>query len=648
MPQAVLVQLPIPRRNLGRRSGNIPLAAACLKQAAAEGRCGGAVEILPERLASHLGDAALVALLSGMAPGILGFTVHCWSRDRAVYLAGEVRRRTGAKIVLGGPEITPDTAAFYEGRADFLVFGEGEALFRRLLADPAAWAAGRGAEPASEIFRRAGSPYLDGLLDPGGENLMLLETQRGCPYRCGFCFYNKSRKDLVFAAEEKVLAAVSWAIERGVPEIYVLDPSLNCRPGLRGMLQAIARLNAGRRVSLFSEIRAEAVDDELADLLAAAGFGWFEIGLQSTNPAALRRIGRPTRLRGFLAGVRRLKARGITPSIDLIAGLPGDDLRGFRRSVDFVADHGLNDDVQVFPLSVLPGTAFRARSRELGLSYEPHPPYTVTRTAGFGPEELLAAWDYAEQRLQACFFPPPELDPAWRIGDSPRGPEEAGDLWVRYEAGSFLAKLVLRRGRPLGEIRRLAARLTHPYQVLVPPGTPLAEVHRALAVTTAANPFVPLEVVFFEPGEIPPTRQLLSALRLRRPHFLDGELRFQFPAPGNRAVWFTLVTADPAPRYRGETERQVLWWRGPGLPGERDLLAAEGVDGLLVDPALPAASLERFQDRLAGRADELPELGFADVLLQRRWLLCTHAGEYAAQALAWVRGASGEGGEGGP
>jgi len=40
------------------------------------------------------------------------------------------------------------------------------------------------------------------------------------------------------------------------------------------------------------------------------------------------------------------------------------------RSVDFVADHGLQDDVQIFPLAILPGTDFRRRSRELGLRFE--------------------------------------------------------------------------------------------------------------------------------------------------------------------------------------------------------------------------------------------------------------------------------------
>ncbi len=638
MQRALLIQLPIPRRNFGRRGGNIPLAAACLKQAC-RGTAGWAVEVFPERLASHLGDAALIELLAEKRPEVLGLTVHAWSRDRALYIAEEVKRACGARIVLGGPEVTPDAAPFYAGRADFLVFGEGEAIFRRLLSDPDAWKEGRGSEPADAIFRSAPSPYLDGLLDPGDENPMLLETQRGCPYRCGFCFYHKSRRGMAFAEQARVLAAAAWAIERGVGEIYVLDPSLNCRPDLHPLLAAIARLNAARRVSLFSEIRAEAVDDELADLLAAAGFSWFEIGLQSTNPRALRRIGRPTRLDGFLSGVRRLKSRGITPCLDLIVGLPGDDLPGFRRSVDFIADHGLNEDVQVFPLAVLPGTEFRARSRELGLHYAPEPPYTVTRTEGFGPEELLAAWDYAENRLQACFFPPPELDPAWRIGDSSRDPATACDLWVRFaETGDYLAKLLLSPGRPVDEIRRLARRMTQPYQILVAPGTPFPEVRRALSVTTAVNPFVPLEVVFFEPGAIPPTRELLAALNLRRPHFLDGDLRFQFPAPGNRAVWFTFVSEDPALRFRGETERQVLWWRCCTLPGMEDLRAAEDLDGVLIDSRLPVREIEEFQDRMAGCAEELTEIAFGDVLLQRRWLFLTHPGEYAAHAPTWESG----------
>jgi hypothetical protein len=53
-------------------------------------------------------------------------------------------------------------------------------------------------------------------------------------------------------------------------------------------------------------------------------------------------------------------------------------------------------------------------------------------------------------------------------------------------------------------------------------------------------------------------------VRLRRPHFLDGDLRFVFPQPGNRAVLFTVVSGARQPRFQGEMERQAYWWRRSG------------------------------------------------------------------------------------
>ena len=51
MTRVLLLQLPIPRQNFGRRSGNIPLGAACIKQAA-RGLRGVDVAVLPESLSS--------------------------------------------------------------------------------------------------------------------------------------------------------------------------------------------------------------------------------------------------------------------------------------------------------------------------------------------------------------------------------------------------------------------------------------------------------------------------------------------------------------------------------------------------------------------------------------------------------------------
>ncbi len=636
MTRVLLLQLPIPRRNFGRRTGNVPLGAACLKQAV-RGLRGVDVAILPERLSSYLGDAALLELILESSPDIIGFSVFSWNVERSLYLAGRLKAAGRVRIVFGGPEVTPDNPLVRSPHVDFVVHGEGERVFRRLLSDPGFWAQGRAAESAADIFRSAPSPYLDGLLEPALERLMLLETQRGCPYRCGFCFYNKSRKGLSFAEPANLLRAVSWAVEHTVGEVYLLDPSLNSRPDLAELLTGIACLNPQKTVNFFSEIRAEAVTGRLADLLAAAGFNWFEIGLQSTNPRALAIMNRPTRLDRFLRGAACLKQRRITPSIDLIIGLPGDDLGGFMRSVDFVADHGLQDDVQIFPLAVLPGTSFRRRHRELGLRFEPHPPYTVTATPEFAPEDFLLAYDYAESRLETVFFPLPDLEVSWRRGAG-RDFQKATDLWVRPGETPFVAKLIVNHERPLEEIRRLASRLTQPYQVLVGPQVrDSGYIETLLGMITAANPFTPFEVVFFEPPDIPRTSDLLDALSLQRPHFLDGDLRFLFAQAGNRTVLFTLVSGDRRPRFRQDMQRQVFWWRGSRLPSLKDLSDVADLDGILIDSAVPDRAVCAWQDEYGPAAAGEVAIGFAEVGLQARWLQRTSPDDYVPSVMNWRR-----------
>jgi MoaA/NifB/PqqE/SkfB family radical SAM enzyme len=639
MNHVLLLQLPIPRQNFGRKTGNIPLGAACLKQSA-QSLPGVRVDILPERLASYLGDAALLNLLGDLKPDIFGFTLFSWNLERSLYLSEKLKAAWGPRIVCGGPEVTPDNPRTRSRHVDFLSCGEGEAVFRRLLTDPDSWQTGSGGESAAEIFRAAESPYLSGILAPEAENLMLLETQRGCPYRCGFCFYNKSRQGLVFAEERNLLRALAWAVKSRIAEVYLLDPSLNSRPQLKALLAGIARLNADGGIRLFSEIRAEAVDDELADLLAAAGFYWFEIGLQSTNPKALELMNRPTRLKRFVEGAERLKARGITPSIDLILGLPGDDLQGFMRSVDFLTDHGLKDDVQIFPLAVLPGTDFRKRSRELGLQFDAHPPYTVTASRGFSPEDFLLAYDYAETRLDAVFFPLPDLDVSWRAGGAACGLEKASDLRVRLGKRLYVAKLMLNRERPSADIRRLAGQLTQPYQLLVGPGVGGTYLKKVLKIATAENPFTPVEVVLFEPFVPFRTCELLAAAHLKRPHFLDGDLRFLFAKPGNRAVLFTLVSADPTLRFQGDMERQVFWWRKPALPELKDLAEFENLDGVLIDAPASVREIAEWQDRLGRKAAEKHHISFADAHLQRRWLLLANPEEYVENVMSWEAGTS--------
>jgi len=643
MTDVLLIQLPIPRLNYGRRTGNVPLGAACLREAA-RGIDGVRVDIMPASLSSFLGDAALLDSIVASRPDIVGFSAYCWNIERVLHLARCLKQALGPRIILGGPEVTPDNPLLPAAAVDFCVHGEGEGVFRRLLEDERLWRRRAAAADSGDIFKTSPSPYLQGYLEPWLEDIMLLETQRGCPYPCAYCYYNKSRRGLVFADRDRVLEAVRWACEAGIGELFLLDPTLSVRPDLTALLAGMERINHRRRLSIFSEIRAEGVDAALAERFAAAGFRGFEIGLQSTNPPALKAVRRPTDIDRFLTGVRLLKANGIVAAIDLMMGLPGDSLRTFKRSVDFLATHDLCEDVQLFPLALLPGTEFRARSRALGIDFDPHPPYTVRHTPGFGDEDFLAALDYAESRLDTVFYPPPDLDIAWRAGDAAGG-RPPTDVYARLGGRTYLNKLMVARRRPLAEIERLARRLTHPYQVFYwPQRVDEDYLEAVLGVLTASNPFCPLEILLLgRPGGGRfSTQRLLAALQLQRPHFLDGDLRYMYGRPGNRTALFTIVCADATPCFQGDMQRQVFWWEATAPPEREDLERLFDLDGVLIDVPAGDSHLRTWQDRFAPQAGELPMISFARLELQARWLALTAADDYVASAMQWCGAVDGD------
>ena len=628
MTSVLLLQLPIPQMNFARLTGNVPFGAAYLKQAAS-GMTNIRVDILPESTTSYLADEALFREILDRRPDIVGFTVYCWNLDRSLYLARRLKTTYGPKIMFGGPEITPDNHRAVDDAVDFRVFGEGESVFQKLLQDPSYWSLESAAAPSDHIFHSCRNPYLADILEPEIENMMLVETQRGCPYHCGYCYYNKSRDSLTFADTDVILDSLRWARDRGTAEVYLLDPSLNARPDLKALLEEIEILNRDRRLALISEIRAEAVDADLADAFARAGFVWFEIGLQSTNPAALKTMRRPTDLKRFIDGAGHLKQADILPRIDLIAGLPDDDLEGFKASVDFLKSNDLIDDVQVFPLSVLPGTEFRSSAVRMGLNFSAHPPYTIEGTPNFNPEDLLLAFDYAEVQLDLALFPMPDLDIAWRRADRTKNSRSIEHCSAKVGKNRWISRLVLADRLPPEQLNRIAADLTHPYQIHIHPGAYDPEfIDQVLRSVTEANPFTPLEVVFFAPPELPDTFRHLEAIALQRPHFLDIEQRFLFPEKGNRSVLFTLVSKKNQLMFNRDMQRQVYWWEHANLPVDTELEEHTDLDGVLIDTTASGEHVRDWQDQFAGRADQLPLIGFADISQQTRWFALTAASDY--------------------
>jgi radical SAM superfamily enzyme YgiQ (UPF0313 family) len=436
--KVLLVQLPIPPLGPAPVRGNVPLAGAYLKLWAEQRGLGSdyAIELLPTILANNLGDRALAAEIARRDPWLVGFTCYLWNIERTLWIARELKRlRPGVRIVLGGPEVTPDNRWLLEtGDYDFAVIGEGEQTFVSLLLGllgddfPPVPVAGLYVPPTTgsrfqpqllPAFRtplpdldRLGSPYVAGILDAADEGMMLLETTRGCVFKCKFCYYPKSYDKQYYLAREQILAGLRHAAEHGAGEVFLLDPTLNQRRDFADFLRILAEGNPGRRFSYFAELRGEGVNEDTARLLRDANFTEVEVGLQSIEPDAMTRMDRKNNLKAFERGVRAMMNQGIRVKVDLIVGLPGDTPESVRRGLHYLHDGGLVTDLQVFNLAVLPGTAFREEAGQLGLVYQPRPPYYVLQTPALSRTDLYALMEEAQQLFELEFDaqPPPVLD----------------------------------------------------------------------------------------------------------------------------------------------------------------------------------------------------------------------------------------------
>lgn len=423
----LFAQLPIPPAGLAPIVGNVPLAAGYLilhaRQHGLESDYDFA--ILPPRVANTYSESGLVEDILRRDPWMVGFSCYLWNIDRTLWIASQLKaRRPDLLIVLGGPEITADNAWVLEsGVVDYAVVGEGEQTFTELLGTllsgsdrgqliPGLW---RATNPQMPLFRKpmanlsqVSSPYLAGILDAADERLLLLETIRGCVFKCKFCYYPKSYDALYFVDEDKIVANLRHAREAGATEVVLLDPTLNQRRDFDEFLRLLARENHDHQFKYFGELRAEGIKPETAALLRAANFTEVEIGLQSIDPAAQNLMDRRNNLKAFERGVGAMIDAGIEVKVDLIIGLPGDTLASVRRGFDYLASSKLFTSTQVFNLAILPGTAFRHEAEQLGLKYQPRPPYYVYQTPTLDTSDLYSLMEDAQEVFESEWDPFPE------------------------------------------------------------------------------------------------------------------------------------------------------------------------------------------------------------------------------------------------
>lgn len=349
--------------------------------------------------------AVLEKIMAVPAQGY-GFSVHIWNKTFVFKLIRMLRKlRPQAAIVIGGPEVAFDAERIFAElpQADYIVQGEGELVFSELLQ----YLAGGGAVSQHIAYREGEQVNLNGGITviedmsllpfpyPDLEKMLAehkivyYECTRGCPFNCAYCLSSISRS-VRKRPLELVLRDLDRFIAAGVPLVKFVDRTYNLdEKYFLPMMQHLAQ--ADTNATFHFEIKADILSERVMDFLATVPKGRFqlEVGIQSTHQPTLKAINRQDNWEKLAANVKRLLSFGnMHIHVDLIAGLPYEDLPTFAKSFDDV--YGLGADMlQLGFLKVLPGTQMRRETEQHDLRYMDEPPYEILATKYMPYEDML-------------------------------------------------------------------------------------------------------------------------------------------------------------------------------------------------------------------------------------------------------------------
>ena len=220
--------------------------------------------------------------------------------------------------------------------------------------------------------------------------ILYYETSRGCPFSCSYCLSSVEEK-VRLRSLRLVERELQFFLDRRVPQVKFVDRTFNCNHSHAMAVWKYLREHDNGFTNFHFEIGADLLTEEEIALLNTLRPGQvqLEIGVQTTNPEVIREISRTMRLDVLernVAAVR--KGRNIHQHLDLIAGLPGENMESFRRSFNQV--YAMQpDQLQLGFLKVLKGSAMYRKAGDYGILYRADPPYEVLQTPWLSYGELL-------------------------------------------------------------------------------------------------------------------------------------------------------------------------------------------------------------------------------------------------------------------
>jgi anaerobic magnesium-protoporphyrin IX monomethyl ester cyclase len=297
-------------------------------------------------------------------------------------------RRTGARVIAAGPDVTDAPAPYLKAGADLALIGEGlSALLdvvprldsnpQAAVADLSQGLAGIASLAGGKVLTHSGQRGLIAATDVGlaawelvdmdryramwlkahGYFSLNMAASRGCPFRCAWCakpiWGNQYlQRNAIEVAEEMAYLKRSFNPDH----IWFADDIFGFRVDWVAEFAATVKA-AGAQIPFTIQTRADLVSERMAEVLRDAGCREAWIGAESGSQRVLDAMNKGTTVTEIRIARQRLKAVGIRVGFFIQLGYMGEELSDILATRELLVA-ARPDEIGVSVSYPLPGTKF--------------------------------------------------------------------------------------------------------------------------------------------------------------------------------------------------------------------------------------------------------------------------------------------------
>lgn len=194
------------------------------------------------------------------------------------------------------------------------------------------------------------------ILPNKGKRFTLINSARGCPYKCIFCiapvYYGKRvrRHSIKYILQEIETCVKDHGIESFLfwEESFTSDKSFCIE-----LCKEIIRMNLN--IEWAATTRADSLDDEILSYMKQAGCMLLGLGIETSNQEILKKAGKNESIKEISRAVSLCRKAKIPAMGHFIFGLPGETPETARQTTEYAMQLGL-DYVQAYCAVPYPGT----------------------------------------------------------------------------------------------------------------------------------------------------------------------------------------------------------------------------------------------------------------------------------------------------